>query len=199
MGRDYEVEYYSNRFHLSTSSGCPVASFPFRAFRSGEGEAKPETVLPVHIDGFKGVCSNNCMGVRGRILAIDYGEKNVGLAYSDELGLTVQPIPSMPNRGSRDLFRKLQDTIRSMEIRELVLGIPLNMNGTRGDSVIHMERLMDMLKSKLGIPLHGVDERLSTVEAMEFWRELSRKQQKKYRTVDSLAAALILERYLKEI
>ena len=138
------------------------------------------------------------MGARGRILAVDYGKKNIGLAYSDELGLTVQPMPSMPNRGIRDFLNKLRTTIREMDIRELVMGIPINMNGTRGDAVIRMEELLDALKAKLDIPLHGVDERLSTVEAMEFWKEMSSRQQKRYRTVDSLAAALILERYLKE-
>jgi putative Holliday junction resolvase len=72
------------------------------------------------------------------------------------------------------------------------------MDGSRGDAVIQMEGLMEKLKAKLDLPLHGVDERLSTVEAAEFWRDLSPRQRKKYRTVDSLAAALILERYLKE-
>ena len=138
------------------------------------------------------------MGARGRILAVDYGKKNIGLAYSDELGLTVQPMPSMPNRGIRDFLNKLRTTIREMDIRELVMGIPINMNGTRGDAVVRMEELMDTLKAKIAIPLRGVDERLSTVEALEFWKDMSSRQQKRYRTVDSLAAALILERYLKE-
>jgi putative Holliday junction resolvase len=150
------------------------------------------------IDGFECVCSNGSMDARGRILAVDYGKKNIGLAYSDEMGLTVQPMPSMPNRGIRDFLNKLRTTIREMAIRELVLGIPINMNGTRGDAVIQMEELMDSLRAKLDIPVRGIDERLSTVEAMEFWKDMSRRQQKRYRTVDSLAAALILERHLKE-
>jgi putative Holliday junction resolvase len=140
------------------------------------------------IDGFECVCSNGSMDARGRILAVDY----------DEMGLTVQPMPSMPNRGIRDFLNKLRTTIREMAIRELVLGIPINMNGTRGDAVIQMEELMDSLRAKLDIPVRGIDERLSTVEAMEFWKDMSRRQQKRYRTVDSLAAALILERHLKE-
>ncbi len=138
------------------------------------------------------------MASTGRILAIDYGEKNIGLAYSDELGVTVQPLPSMPNLGRRNFLEKLQATVHAMAIQELVLGIPLNMNGTRGDPVLRMERLMEVLRSTLKIPIMGVDERLSTVEALELWRDMSPRQQKKYRTVDSLAAAFILERYLKE-
>jgi putative Holliday junction resolvase len=138
------------------------------------------------------------MASKGRILAVDYGEKNIGLACSDELGLTVHPLPSMPNLGKRDLLKRLRATVGTMGIQELVLGIPLNMDGTRGRSVARMERLMDTLRAALKIPLTGVDERLSTVEALPLWRDMSPRRQKKYRTVDSLAAALILERYLKD-
>lgn len=129
---------------------------------------------------------------------MDYGRKNIGLAYCDELGITIQPLPSLPNAGIRDLIKRLQSLIRSLEVRHLVLGMPLNMDGTRGDAFDAMQQLLEILRTKLTIPLSGVDERLSTVEAAEIWQALGRKQQKKYRTVDSLAAALILERYLKE-
>jgi putative holliday junction resolvase len=139
------------------------------------------------------------METRGRILAVDYGKKNIGLAYCDELGLTVQPLPSIPNGGPKDFLKKLRTTIRMMDIQELVLGMPVNMDGSHGDAVLHMEQIMATLKAELKIPLSGVDERLSTVEAMEFWQSMNRKKQKRYRTLDSLAAALILERYLKEM
>ena len=71
-------------------------------------------------------------------------------------------------------------------------------NGSRNDSVRRMERLMQILGNALSLPLTGVDERLSTVEAGEYWNQMNQRQQKKYKTVDSLAAALILERFLKE-
>ncbi len=135
---------------------------------------------------------------KGRILALDYGEKNIGLACTDELGLTVQPLPSIRNPGKRNLIKRLRATIQDLGVQKIVLGIPINMDGTRGDSAIRMERLQETLKSGLNIPLIGVEEALSTVEAMEFWKNMNPKQQKKYRTIDSLAAALILERYLKE-
>jgi len=136
---------------------------------------------------------------RGRkILAIDYGEKNIGLACSDDLGLTVQPLPSIPNRGRKDLLKRLQTITKAMSIRHLVVGIPLNMDGSGGEAVLRIEKLMGALKGALGITPAGVDERLSTLEAMQLWRNMSPRQKKKYRTVDSLAAALILERHLKE-
>jgi putative Holliday junction resolvase len=138
------------------------------------------------------------MDRRGRTLAIDYGEKNIGLACSDELGITVLPLPSVPNLGRKDFLSRMGVTVREMDVRQLVLGIPLNMNGTRGEAVERTERLMRALQSSLKLPMTGVDERLSTIEAAELWNTLSPRKRKKYRTVDSLAAALILERYLKE-
>jgi putative holliday junction resolvase len=151
-----------------------------------------------HIDGFRAVCSNDGMDLKGRILAVDYGEKNIGLAYSDELGLTVQPLPSLRNRGKKDFLKRLKETIQLLDIQQLVLGMPINMDGTRGDSVVRMEHISDTLKTAFSLPLIGIDERLSSVEAFEIWRDMSPRQQKKYRTADSLAAALILDRYLKE-
>ena len=144
------------------------------------------------------MCSNNCVNDEGRILAVDYGEKNIGLACSDALRLTVQPLPSIRNPGRRNFILKIQSMILEMDVRELVLGMPLNMDGSRNDAVAKMEKLMRSMEAVLEIPLTGVDERLSTMEAMDYWNRMNARQQKKYRTIDSLAAALILERYLKE-
>jgi len=135
---------------------------------------------------------------KGRLLAIDYGEKNIGLACSDALRITVQPLPSIPNSGRKDFIQKMKSMVRKMDIQALIVGIPLNMDGSRNDSVIKMEKLMRSLETALELPLTGVDERLSTVEAMDYWKQMNSRQQKRYRTIDSLAAALILERYLKE-
>ena len=85
------------------------------------------------VDGCVSVCSNICVTTKGRILAIDYGEKHIGLACTDELGLTVRPLPSVRNAGKRSLLETLRALILAMGIREIVLGIPINMDGTRGD------------------------------------------------------------------
>jgi len=152
----------------------------------------------VTVDGFVPVWSNDQVAFKGRILAVDYGEKNIGLACTDELGLTVRPLPSIHNPGKKNFLKMLRTTIQTLGVQIIVLGIPINMDGTRGDAAIRMERLQETLKAGLKIPLVGVEETLSTVEAMEYWKNMNPKQQKKYRTVDSLAAAFILERYLKE-
>ena len=135
---------------------------------------------------------------RGKILALDYGTKNVGLACCDELAVTVRPLPSLPNQSRRNLFTRLRAAIQENAIEELVVGIPLNLNGTPGQAVRLVEKFIKDLRAESGLPIHSVDERLSTVEALETWNAMSARQQRRYRTVDSLAAAFILERFLEE-
>ncbi len=155
----------------------------------------PETLAT--IDALFGVWSN-CAVERGRILALDYGTKNIGLACCDSMGVTVRPLPSLPNRGRRDLMSRLREAAREHDVERVLVGIPLNMDGSSGEAVRRVERFMKMLRDELGLPLEGFDERLSTAEAAEIWRGMSTRRQQRYRTVDSLAAALILERYLEE-
>ncbi len=154
---------------------------------------------PTAVDGVGSVWSNECVEPKGRILAVDYGGKNIGLACCDELGLTVQPMPSLPNLGTAGFIKKLRSIADSLGVQEIVLGIPFKMDGTRGDAALRMEKLLEVLRAALEVPVVEADERLSTVEALEVWRGMNKKQQKKYRTVDSLAAAFILERRLKEM
>jgi putative Holliday junction resolvase len=134
----------------------------------------------------------------GRVLALDFGSKNIGLAASDELGVVVRPLPSILNSNRRDLLRRLRAAIEENSIDALVIGLPLNMDGSSGPSVQAVRRLVDFLRRQLPLPLWEVDERLSTVEAIEVWRSMNSRQRRKYRTVDSLAAAFILERFLEE-
>ncbi len=135
---------------------------------------------------------------RGRVLAIDYGNKHVGLASSDELRVVVHPLPSIPNLSRRDLLHRLKVTVKELQVGSIVVGLPINMDGSSGDAVRRVRHFMDQLRRELGLPLWEVDERLSTVEAGEVWNAMSSRQQRKYRTIDSLAAAFILERFLKE-
>jgi len=151
---------------------------------------------PRRIDGARPVCSNVMVDLKGRVLAVDYGKKNIGLAHSDEFRLTVQPLPSLPNIGKKDFIRRAGELSEAFEIRELVIGIPFRMDGSRGDAALAMEKIRRALEGTLKLPVTEIDERLSTVEALEIWREMTPRRQRKYRTVDSLAAALILERFI---
>jgi len=133
---------------------------------------------------------------RGKILAVDYGSQNVGLASSDALGVTVRPLASLPNGGRKELLEQLRRIVEEYEIAEVVVGMPWNMDGSAGPAAQHARRLVSQIERELGLPVHSFDERLSSVEAEEEWRVLGRRQRQRYRTADSLAAALILERFL---
>ena len=132
-------------------------------------------------------------------MAIDYGSKNVGLACSDELGITVRPLQSVPNKGKKDLLKRLALTVGQLEIGKIVVGLPWNMNGSAGSAAAEVERFISAMGKTLPLPLQRVDERLSTTQAQQIWNEMTPRQQRRYRTVDSLAAALILKRYLEEV
>jgi len=122
----------------------------------------------------------------------------VGLALSDELGVTIRPLPSIPNHGRRALIDRLKDIVGEHSIERIVVGLPVNMDGTSGEAVPRAVSVMDDIRAHIDLPLAAVDERLTTVEALETWKSLSPRRRKRYRTVDSLAAALILRRYLDE-
>ena len=132
-----------------------------------------------------------------RILAIDYGARNVGLASSDEMGVTVQPLESIPNPGVRKLLVCLRRIVEEGRIDSLIVGLPLNMDGSSGEPARQAERFMERLRETFALPVIPVDERLSSVEAAQLWRKMSPRRKRKYRTADSVAAALILQRHLE--
>ncbi len=134
---------------------------------------------------------------RGRVLALDYGARNIGLARSDESGLIVEPLPSIPHRSIQGSIAILRALVAREEIESLVIGMPWNMDGSIGPAAEAVRSFARAVQRELALPVHEVDERLSTLEAEELWKRMNRRQQRKYRTADSLAAALILERYLQ--
>jgi len=142
------------------------------------------------------LCSNESMRA-GRILALDFGERNIGLACTDELGVTVRPLPSLRHISRRSLLDRLGALVREMNIVSIVVGMPLNMDGTPAAAAERVAGFIHLLEAELGLPLSSVDERLTTMEAMEIWRQMNSRQKRRYRTADSLAAALILKRHLE--
>ncbi len=112
--------------------------------------------------------------------------------------MTVQPLASVPNNGKGYLVGRLRAAAQEHAVSLIVVGLPWNMDGSAGAAIERVRRFMETLTAELALPLAPVDERLSTVEAAEIWNQMSARQKRRYRTVDSLAAALILERYLEE-
>lgn len=133
----------------------------------------------------------------GRILAIDYGARRMGLAVSDPLGITAQGIETLQRRNKRSDFAWLQRVIREYEVREIVLGHPLRMSGEEGTQSQKVAQFAEELRQRFQLPVHLWDERLTSAEANRLLRESDVSVEKRSQAVDRMAATLILQAYLE--
>jgi putative Holliday junction resolvase len=131
----------------------------------------------------------------GRILGIDFGEKRIGLAISDELGLTAQGLDTLESKNSKKHIALLKEIIQENKVDKIVVGLPLDRNGNinKDSAVIDF---VDRLKDGLKLPIETWDERLSTVEASRILLQADTSRRKRKRVVDKLAAQIILQGYL---
>lgn len=131
-----------------------------------------------------------------RILALDVGEKNIGLAISDQLGWTAQALRSLQQESMPKTIRAIKDIVQENQVSEIVVGMPLNMNGSLGKKAKEVADFLEDLKKEVELPIKVWDERLSSVQAEKVLlkADLSRKKRKK--KIDQLAAQLILQSYL---
>jgi putative Holliday junction resolvase len=133
----------------------------------------------------------------GRILAIDYGARRMGLAVSDPLGITAQGLQTLERKNKRSDFARLERTVREYEIKEIVLGYPLRMSGEEGAQSQKVSEFAETLREKFQIPVHLWDERLTSAEANRLLREAEVSARKRAKAVDRMAAVLILQSFLQ--
>ena len=132
-----------------------------------------------------------------RILAIDYGEKRIGLSVSDPLGLTAQGIDTIQNLNKKQVMTALLKICKDKEVSEVVIGLPVNMNGSLGPKAAEIMNLIPRMEKELGLPIRTWDERLTSRAAgrLMIKEGLSRKRQKE--GSDRLAATMILQMFLE--
>lgn len=133
-----------------------------------------------------------------RILGIDYGDSRVGIAISDPLLITAQGLETISYNGNdKILLSRIEEIVKKYEVETIVVGMPLNMNGTKTERVEVTEKFIHKLKSRLGkIEIKTVDERLTTVEAHKTMNFLDVNKKKKRSIVDTISAQYILETYM---
>ena len=134
-----------------------------------------------------------------RIMGLDYGSKTVGVAISDEMMITAQPIETIVRERTNKLrktFQRLEELIGEYEVEKLVIGKPLNMNGTEGEMVQMMRSFSDELSRRTGLEIVEVDERLTTSEADRILKETGVAISGRKEHIDKMAAAIILQTYL---
>lgn len=134
-----------------------------------------------------------------RILGLDYGAHTVGVAVSDELGLTAQGVEIIrrksPNK-LRQTLARIQELACSYDVEKLILGYPKNMNNTEGERCEKTLELKEMLERRTQLPVELWDERLTTVAADKIMMESGIRRENRKEYVDEIAAMLILQGYL---
>lgn len=132
-----------------------------------------------------------------RYLALDVGTKRIGLAYSDELGLTAQPLPPIHRTSIKKDFAEIERQIETFQIGEIIVGYPRNMDGTEGPQARYVLEFVEKLKQNFSLPVRLWDERLSTSAVERAMLEGNLSRAKRKRRVDTLAAQWILQGYLE--
>ncbi|MBI3252022.1 MAG: Holliday junction resolvase RuvX [Candidatus Omnitrophica bacterium] len=132
-----------------------------------------------------------------RILSIDFGTKRIGVAVSDALGITAQGLPTVPHENKNQVFRALAGICAEYRVGEVLIGLPVNMDGSFGPKANEILTLAPELERELKIPVKTWDERLTSRQAGRLMIEQGLSRQKQKDTSDRLAATLLLQSYLE--
>jgi putative Holliday junction resolvase len=133
-----------------------------------------------------------------RILAIDWGERRIGMAVSDPLGITAQGLPTIDTKKTKDVYSFIKNLVEDKQVSRIVVGMPKNMDGSIGFKGREVERFILKLTQKIMVEVIRWDERLTTVSSLRSMREMGTKQKEK-KTIDRISATLILQNYLDSI
>ena len=136
-----------------------------------------------------------------RKIGIDYGDSRVGIAITDGLGMTAQGLETIHHNGNdKIVLKRLEELFEIYEIDTIVIGMPINMDGTKANRCEVTENFIHKLKCKFNkIPIETIDERLTTVAAHKTMNFLDVNKKKKKNIVDTISAVYILETYMKKI
>lgn len=140
--------------------------------------------------------SRPSVATAGRLLALDLGARRVGVAVSDELRLSVRPLPPIARVGWKKLLGEIVALCRSFDAKGVVVGLPLNLDGTEGEAAADARRVARNLALSLRLPVHLQDERLTSRDAEQSLRSEGVTEREVAARIDGEAAALILNDFL---
>jgi putative Holliday junction resolvase len=158
-----------------------------------------------------GGSSEPVVQLRGAILSIDYGRARMGLAIADSHARMAQPLCTFERVNRNEDMRRLRELAREHGVKQIVVGLPLRLDGTRGEMAEEVERFAQRIRKQVGVPVELVDERLTSWEAERLLEETQgrflhaeklagagkKKKPRSNATVDAVAAAVILKEYLE--
>lgn len=130
-------------------------------------------------------------------LGIDWGEKRIGLAFADELGISL-PLPAAVAASKKERMRHIESMIAQRRAQALVVGYPLNMDGTVGFKAKEVDVFIEELEKRFRLPVHRIDERLSSHSVEQGLKGQKKKPTRQSGEIDSRAAALILQDFIEE-
>lgn len=133
-----------------------------------------------------------------RILGIDPGEKRIGVAISDPLAITAQGLPTILSKSSSEAVLEICKITREYKVEKIVIGLPLNMDGTEGEQAKLAYQLGAQLEDLLDVPIIFRDERLTSRQAEAVLLDADVRREKRKEHIDKLSAQIILQSYLDE-
>lgn len=136
-----------------------------------------------------------------RLMGLDYGNVHVGVALSDELGMTAYPLEVIKRKDSNKLrktFARIEEIAREYKVDKIIIGLPLNMDDSESEISKTVIDFSENIKSRTGLPVELWDERLSTLEATDILKEAGIKVQDRKTYIDKIAASFILRRYMED-
>lgn len=132
-----------------------------------------------------------------RLIGLDIGEKRIGVAVSDPLNITAQSIGRIDRKNIESDIRKIKEIINEYGAEKIIVGLPLNMNGTRGKSAEAAEGFAAALKKEISAGVEMYDERLTTMQGERMLIEADVSRKKRRQNIDKISAQLILQNYME--
>ena len=133
-----------------------------------------------------------------RILGVDVGQKRIGLALSDPMGITAGGLGVLERTGTEQAVKAIADLCIKHEVQTIVVGLPLTLRGTKGPQAQRVQSFADKLQAAAGVPIAMVDERFTTAQGERALMQTGAKRKQRDAVIDQVAAQLILQSYLDQ-
>lgn len=131
-----------------------------------------------------------------RKMGVDYGDKRIGIAFTDPLNIICSPFEVYKNVGEEDALGHLTKLIKEYNVDEVAMGLPLNMDGTEGERAIKHRLFGEKLAQISGVQVHFIDERLTSAEAEDYLIQSGVRREKRKEIIDKIAAQIILQSFM---
>lgn len=131
-----------------------------------------------------------------RVMSLDVGERRIGVALSDPLGIIATPLTTITVEDFDSSVVEIESLVSDNDVAQIIVGLPLSMSGARGPQARSVARFVKLLEAKTVVPVSMVDERLSSVQAERMLQDAGKSPSRNKGLIDSTAAAIILQSYL---